>query len=56
VTWRIVSAVYRHRTDGVFGFEVGAAGAPELPPSQVVAEVRTGPALGPLAVAGRWPW
>ena len=28
VTWRIVSAVDGHRTDGVFGFGVGAAGAP----------------------------
>ena len=56
VTWRIVSAVDGHRTDGVFGFGVGAAGAPQLPPSQAVAEVRTGPALGPLAVAGRWAW
>ena len=56
VSWRIVSAVDGHRTDGVFGFGVGAAGAPQLPPSQAVAEVRTGPALGPLAVAGRWAW
>ena len=56
VTWRIVSAVDGHRTDGVFGFGVGAAGAPVLPPSQAVAEVRNGPALGPLAVAGRWAW
>ena len=56
MTWRIVSAVDGHRTDGVFGFGVGAAGAPRLPPSQSVAEVRTGPALGPLAVAGRWAW
>jgi copper transport protein len=56
VTWRIVSAVDGHRTDGVFGFGVGAAGAPELPTAETVAEVRTGPALGPLAVAGRWAW
>jgi copper transport protein len=56
VTWRIVSAVDGHRTDGVFGFGVGAAGAPELPPAEAVAEVRSGPALGPLAVAGRWAW
>jgi copper transport protein len=56
VTWRIVSAVDGHRTDGVFGFGVGPAGAPRLPPSQAVAGVRTGPALAPLAVAGRWAW
>src|SRR5215204_7505329 len=57
VAWRIVSAVDGHRTDGVFGFGVGPAGAaPQLPPSQAVAEVRTGPALAPLAVAGRWAW
>ena len=30
VTWRIVSAVDGHRTDGVFGFGVGAAGAPRM--------------------------
>ena len=57
VAWRIVSAVDGHRTDGVFGFGVGPAGAaPQLPPSQAVAEVRTGPGLAPLAVAGRWAW
>jgi copper transport protein len=56
VSWRIVSAVDGHRTDGVFGFGVGSAGAPRLPPSQAVSEVRTGPAPGPLAVAGRWAW
>jgi copper transport protein len=57
VAWRIVSAVDGHRTDGVFGFGVGpASAATQLPPSQAVAEVRTGPALAPLAVAGRWAW
>src|SRR5215207_7068649 len=56
VTWRIVSAVDGHRTDGVFGFGVGAAGAPQLAASQTVAESRTGPTLSPLAVAGRWAW
>ena len=56
VTWRIVSAVDGHRTDGVFAFGVGPAGAPRLAPSQPVAEVRTGPAMGPLAVTGRWAW
>jgi copper transport protein len=56
VTWRIVSAVDGHRTDGVFGFGVGAAGAPRLAASQAVAESRTGPAPSPLAVAGRWAW
>jgi copper transport protein len=56
VAWRIVSAVDGHRTEGVFGFGVGPAGAPRLASSQSVAEVRTGPALGPLAVAGRWAW
>jgi copper transport protein len=56
VTWRIVSAVDGHRTDGVFGFGVGAAGAPVLPPSRAVAEVRSVAALSPLAVAGRWAW
>jgi copper transport protein len=56
VAWRIVSAVDGHRTDGVFGFGVGPAGAAGLPPTQAVAEVQTGPALGPLAVAGRWAW
>jgi copper transport protein len=54
VSWRIVSAVDGHRTDGVFGFGVGPAGAPGPPVSQAVA--RTGPAPGPLAVAGRWAW
>jgi copper transport protein len=56
VSWRIVSAVDGHRTDGVFGFGVGAAGAPRLPPSQAVAEVAAGHAPAPLAVAGRWAW
>src|SRR5215218_281519 len=56
VSWRIVSAVDGHRTDGVFGFGVGAAGAPQLAASQTVAESRTGPTLSPLAVAGRWAW
>ena len=56
VAWRIVSAVDGHRTDGVFGFGVGPAGAPQLPSSQAVAEVQTGPSLSPLAVAGRWAW
>jgi copper transport protein len=56
VTWRIVSAVDGHRTDGVFGFGVGGAGAPRMAPSQSVAAVQAGPALGPLAVAGRWAW
>ena len=56
VAWRIVSAVDGHRTDGVFGFGVGQAGARQLPASQAVAEVQTGPALSPLAVAGRWAW
>jgi copper transport protein len=56
VTWRIVSAVDGHRTDGVFGFGVGAAGAPQLAASQTVADSPTGPALSPLAVAGRWAW
>jgi len=35
---------------------VGAAGAPRLPASQAVAEVRTGPELAPMAVAGRWAY
>jgi copper transport protein len=56
VTWRIVSAVDGHRTDGVFGFGVGPAAAPALPAAQAVAEVRTGQAPSPLAVAGRWAW
>jgi copper transport protein len=56
VAWRIVSAVDGHRTDGVFGFGVGAAGAPRLAPSQSVAAVQAGPVLGPLAVTGRWAW
>ena len=56
VSWRIVSAVDGHRTDGVFAFGVGPAGAPQLAASQAVAEVRTGPALSPTAVAGRWAW
>jgi copper transport protein len=56
VSWRVVSAVDGHRTDGVFGFGVGPVGAPVLPGSQAAAEARTGPAPGPLAVAGRWAW
>jgi copper transport protein len=56
VAWRIVSAVDGHRTDGVFGFGVGAAGVPRMAPSQSVAAVQAGPALGPLAVTGRWAW
>jgi copper transport protein len=56
VTWRIVSAVDGHRTDGVFGFGVGAAGAPRMAPSQSVAAVEAGPALGAVAVTGRWAW
>jgi len=56
VSWRIVSAVDGHRTDGVFGFGVGPAGAPRPPASQAVAEVRTGSTPGPVAVAGRWAW
>jgi len=56
VSWRIVSAVDGHRTDGVFGFGVGPAGASGPPVSQAVAGARTGPAPGPVAVAGRWAW
>jgi len=56
VSWRIVSAVDGHRTDGVFGFGVGPAGASGRPVSQAVAGARTGPAPGPVAVAGRWAW
>jgi copper transport protein len=56
VSWRVVSAVDGHRTDGVFGFGVGAAGAPRLPAPQAVAEVRTAEAPSALAVAGRWAW
>src|SRR5512133_2788558 len=56
VSWRVVSAVDGHRTDGVFGFGVGPAAAPVLLASQAAAEARTGPAPGPLAVAGRWAW
>src|SRR5215217_585609 len=52
VSWRIISAVDGHRTDGVFGFGVGASAAPRLPASQAVAEVRTGPELAPAAVTG----
>jgi len=52
VSWRIVSAVDGHRTDGVFAFGVGAASAPRLP----AAEVRDGKGPAPLAVAGRWAW
>jgi copper transport protein len=52
VSWRIVSAVDGHRTDGVFAFGVGAASAPRLP----AAEVRDGEGPAPLAVAGRWAW
>jgi copper transport protein len=56
VTWRVVSAVDGHRTDGVFGFGVGPAGAPRMVASQAVAEVQTAPGAGPLAVTGRWAW
>jgi copper transport protein len=56
VSWRIVSAVDGHRTDGVFAFGVGAAATPRLPASEVMAEARSGPAPAPLAVAGRWAW
>jgi len=56
VTWRIVSAVDGHRTEGVFGFGVGPAAAPRLPATPAVAEVRTAAAPAPLAVAGRWAW
>ncbi|MFL6222625.1 MAG: copper resistance CopC/CopD family protein [Actinomycetes bacterium] len=56
VSWRIVSAVDGHRTDGVFAFGVGAAAAPRLPASQAAAEGRSGPGPAPLAVAGRWAW
>src|SRR5829696_1824762 len=56
VTWRIVSAVDGHRTDGVFGFGVGPGAAPRLPATQAVAEVRTAAAPAPLAVTGRWAW
>jgi copper transport protein len=56
VSWRIVSAVDGHRTDGVFAFGVGAAAAPRLPASEVAAEAWSGPAPVPLAVAGRWAW
>jgi copper transport protein len=55
VSWRIVSAVDGHRTDGVFGFGVGPA-AHALPAVQAVAEVRGASAPAPLAVAGRWAW
>src|SRR5215212_12080046 len=43
VSWRIISAVDGHRTDGVFAFGVGAAAAPRLPASQAAAEGRSGP-------------
>ncbi|HEY6710612.1 MAG TPA: copper resistance protein CopC [Actinomycetota bacterium] len=56
VTWRIVSAVDGHRTDGVFGFGVGPAAAPRLASAQAVAEVQTAEAPSPLAVGGRWAW
>jgi copper transport protein len=56
VSWRIVSAVDGHRTDGVFAFGVGAAATPRLPASEVAAEARSEPAPAPLAVAGRWAW
>jgi len=56
VSWRIISAVDGHRTDGVFGFGVGAAGAPRLPAARAATGARTAPAPGPLAVAGRWAW
>jgi copper transport protein len=56
VSWRIISTVDGHRTEGVFGFGVGAAGAPRLVASRAVAEVAAGHAPTPLAVAGRWAW
>jgi len=56
VTWRIVSAVDGHRTDGVFGFGVGPATAPRLASAQTLAQVQTAEAPAPLAVAGRWAW
>jgi copper transport protein len=56
VSWRIISAVDGHRTEGVFGFGVGAVGAPRLVASRAVAEVAAGHAPTPLAVAGRWAW
>ena len=56
VSWRIVSAVDGHRTDGVFAFGVGAAATPRLPASEVATEARSGPAPAPLAVTGRWAW
>ena len=52
----MVAAVDAHRTDGVFGFGVGPAGAPRAAPSLPVAEVQAGPAAAPLAVTGRWAW
>ncbi|HEV2871578.1 MAG TPA: copper resistance CopC family protein, partial [Actinomycetota bacterium] len=56
VCWRIVSGVDGPRTEGVFAFGVGTAGAPQLPASPAVAGVGTGPALSTTAVAGRWAW
>jgi copper transport protein len=56
VSWRIISAVDGHRTEGVFGFGVGAAGAPRLVVSRAVAQVAGGHAPTPLALAGRWAW
>jgi hypothetical protein len=55
VSWRIVSAVDGHRTDGVFGFGVGRR-RPRAAGGQGRPTARTGPAPGPLAVAGRWAW
>ena len=55
VTWRIVSAVDGHRTEGSSG-SGPARPAPRMTASQSVAAVRAGPALGPLAVTGRWAW
>jgi copper transport protein len=54
VSWRIVSAVDGHRTDGAFAFGVGSAAGRHLQAVQAVAEVRTGQAPAPLGVAGRW--
>jgi copper transport protein len=54
VSWRIVSAVDGHRTEGAFAFGVGPAGQHRLSPARAVAGVRTGHVPAPLGVAGRW--
>ena len=57
VSWRIVSAVDGHGTDGVFGFGVGPArcpGAAAVPGRWPRPRPFTGPQ--PVAVAGRWAW